>query len=111
MKRSGRRASKVERKHERFEIDLRLLVKAATILHGRTKNLAESGMGATIAGEIPLGELVELQFQLPDSSQPMVLRAEVRFRQGFQYGFKFVFPTEEQLHMIRNTIRGPKIST
>lgn len=87
-------------------MDLRLIVKRANgILHGRTKNLAEGGMAATVAGEMPMGELVELEFRLPDASEPLVLRAEVRYRQGFQYGFKFLPPSNEQLEMIRHAVR------
>ena len=100
----------VTRKFGRFLIDLRLVVKGRTTLHGRTKNLGEGGMGATVAGDIPLGEFVELQFQVPDSSEPMVIRAEVRHRQGFQYGFKFIHATEEQLAIIRDAVRGLPIA-
>ena len=95
------------RKFGRSLIDLRLVVKdKTTTLHGRSKNLAEGGMGATIAGDIPLGELVEVQFQVPQATEPLVIRAEVRYRQGFQYGFKFLQPTEEQLELIRATVRN-----
>lgn len=88
-------------------MDLRVIVKTDTsTLHGRTKNLAEGGMAATVAGEIPMGELVELQFQLPQASEPLVLRAEVRYRHGFQYGFKFLPPTAEQIEIIRSAVRG-----
>lgn len=100
------RARAVNRKFGRSSIDLRLVVKAKTTLHGRTKNLAEGGMGATVAGDIPLGELVEVQFQVPQSPEPLAIRAEVRYRQGFQYGFKFLQPTEEQLELIRATVRN-----
>jgi hypothetical protein len=105
MQRS-KRGKRIDRRYERFLIDLRLIVKIdAATLHGRTKNLAEGGMAATIAGDIPLGSLVELQFRLPESSESMALRAEVRYRQGFQYGFKFLPPTEEQLEIIRYAVR------
>jgi len=88
-------------------IDLRLVVKDKTAtLHGRSKNLGEGGMGATIAGDIPLGELVEVQFQVPLAAEPLVIRAEVRYRQGFQYGFKFLDPTEAQLELIRTAVRN-----
>jgi len=86
-------------------IDLRLIVRAKTTLHGRTKNIGEGGLGATVAGDIALGEFVELQFQVPQCDDPLVIRAEVRYRQGFQYGFKFIDATEEQLTIIRNTVR------
>ena len=94
------------RKFGRFLIDLRLIVRSKTTLHGRTKNLGEGGLGATVAGDIPLGEFVELQFQVPESPDPLLLRAEVRYRQGFQYGFKFVDATEDQMAIIRNAVRG-----
>src|SRR5215470_10516789 len=90
------------RQHGRFLIDLRLVVQAKATLHGRTKNLSEGGLGATVAGDLGLGELVQLQFQLPESQEPLVFRAEVRYRQGFQYGFKFINPSEKQLDIIRH---------
>lgn len=105
MQRS-RRPLRFERKYERFVIDLRMIIriKGAT-LHGRTKNLAEGGMAATVAGDIPLHEFVELQLQLPETPEPLLLQAEVRYRQGFQYGFKFLDPTEAQVQTIRGAVR------
>lgn len=93
------------RRHGRFLIDLRLIVKANTTLHGRTRNLSEGGLGATVAGDIPGGEIVQLQLQLPESEEPLLLVAEVRYRQGFQYGFKFVNPSDKQVEIIRRAIR------
>lgn len=74
-------------------------------MHGRTKNLAEGGMAATVAGDIPMHEFIELQLQLPETPAPLVLQAEVRYRQGFQYGFKFIDPTVDQVQTIRNAVR------
>lgn len=106
MQRS-RRVHRIERKYERFLIDVRLIIRTkAGELHGRTKNLAEGGMGATVAGDIPLNELVELQFQAPGSSVPLVFRAEVRYRQGFQYGFKFLPLPEDKLEIIRDAVEN-----
>jgi hypothetical protein len=95
----------ISRQHGRYLIDLRVIVKAKATLHGRTKNLSEGGLGATVAGDISLGDFVQLQFQLPEQSEPMTFRAEVRYRQGFQYGFKFISPTQKQLDVIRRAIR------
>jgi hypothetical protein len=95
----------ISRQHGRFLIDQRLIVKAKTILHGRTKNLSEGGLGATVAGDIGLGDFVQLELQLPEIPEPLLFRAEVRYRQGFQYGFKFISPTEKQIDIIRRTIR------
>jgi len=95
----------ITRKYPRFQIDLRLAVKAATVLHGRTRNINEGGMGATVAGDINLGEIVQLQFQLPETHRPMTIHAEVRYHQGFQYGFKFINITDQQAEAIRRAVR------
>ncbi|HZR28185.1 MAG TPA: PilZ domain-containing protein [Terriglobales bacterium] len=95
----------IPRKHQRFLIDLRLVVKAATTLHGRTKNISESGMAATLAGDISLGTIVELQFHLPQTPKPMIIHAEVRYNQGFQYGFKFINITAQQAETIGRVLR------
>lgn len=63
-------------------------------------------MGATVAGDIPLNDVVELQFQLPNSSGPVRLQAEVRYRQGFQYGFKFKALSAEQIKAVRESMEG-----
>jgi PilZ domain len=95
----------IVRQYARVLIDLRLIVRSKTVLHGRTKNLGEGGMGATVAGDLELYEVVELRFQVPESADPLLIYAEVRYRQGFKYGFKFINPTREQLEIIRETIR------
>ncbi len=106
MQKSGR-AKKFARKYERYLMDHRLIVHAASgALHGRSKNLAEGGMAATVAGEIPMGEVVELEIQLPRLSNPLIVKAEVRYRQGFQYGFKFLPLTNEQISMVRSVVES-----
>lgn len=106
MQRPSPRTWATSRQHGRFLIDLRLVVvRGETTLHGRTKNLSEGGLGATVAGDIPVGEFVKLQLQLPESQELQVFRAEVRYRQGFQYGFRFISPSDKQIEIIRRTIR------
>jgi hypothetical protein len=89
------------RAHPRFLLDLRLIVRAKETQHGRTKDIAEGGLGATIAGEIALGEIVELELQLSGTAEPLKLKAEVRYRRGFQYGFMFLQAAEQQKELIR----------
>jgi hypothetical protein len=89
------------RAHTRFLLDLLLVVKGKETQHGRTKDIAEGGLGATIPGDIAIGEVVELEFQLPQMTEPMKFKAEVRYRRGFQYGFRFLHPTEQQREIIR----------
>jgi len=105
--RRGPEIHRIVRRHHRYLLDIRVVVKSGgTTLHGRTKNLAEGGMGATIAGEIPLRSIVEVQFRLPEYPDLVALRAEVRYRQGFQYGFFFISVGEREAEAIRNAVRG-----
>jgi c-di-GMP-binding flagellar brake protein YcgR len=93
------------RAHSRYLLDLRIIVRAKETLIGRTKDLAEGGLGATIPNNINIGEIVELELLLPDTKEPLKIKAEVRYRQGFQYGFKYIHITEQQKEMIRRTTR------
>ncbi|MGZ4874795.1 MAG: PilZ domain-containing protein [Candidatus Angelobacter sp.] len=93
------------RAHSRYLLDLRIVVRTKETLIGRTKDIAEGGLGATIPGSINVGEIVDLELQLPETQEPLKIKAEVRYRQGFQYGFKFVHITEQQKEMIRRTTR------
>jgi PilZ domain len=49
----------------RYAMDQRLVVKAGVTLHGRTKDISETGLGATVAGELKMHEPVELELYLP----------------------------------------------
>src|SRR5579864_1898343 len=96
------------RAHPRYLMDQRLIVKTASILHGRTKDISEGGLGATVAGEILTNRPVELNFHLPGSSTPLKITAEVRYCQGFQYGFRFLAASERQKTEIREAVRAMK---
>jgi len=98
------------RAHSRYLLDLRIVVRAKETFIGRTKDIAEGGLGATIPSEINIGEIVELELQLPDATEPLKIEAEVRYRHGFQYGFKFVKITEQQREMIRRTTRDLRMA-
>jgi c-di-GMP-binding flagellar brake protein YcgR len=91
------------RAHARYALDLRVVVKGSATLHGRTKDIAEGGLGATLPGNIEIGDIVELELQLQETQDPLKLRAEVRYRRGFQYGFRFLNCTEQQRELIRRT--------
>lgn len=93
------------RAFRRFLLDIRLVIRAGEVLHGRTKDVGEGGLGAVIPGNISIGEVVELELQLPSNNESLTFQAEVRYRQGFQYGFRFLHPTEEQRELIRRATR------
>jgi hypothetical protein len=72
------------------------------MLMGRSVDISESGIAAMLTVEALLGEVVELGFILPGS--PVTIRAVVRQRNAFRYGFEFVdFDSEHEL--LRRTCR------
>jgi PilZ domain-containing protein len=93
------------RAFKRFLLDIRLVIRGKELLHGRTKDVGEGGLGAVIPGNIGIGDVVELEIQLPHNNQTLTFQAEVRYRQGFQYGFRFLHPTEQQRELIRHATR------
>ena len=98
------------RAHSRYLLDLRIVVRAKATFIGRTTDIAEGGLGATIPSDIDIGEIVELELQLPDEKETLKVKAEVRYRHGFQYGFKYIQATEQQKEMIRRTTRDLRLA-
>jgi hypothetical protein len=90
-------------------LDQRLILRAAgVVFHGRTKDIGEGGLAATVAGELPVDTPIEFEFYLPGNLSPMKFLAEVRYHQGFQYGFRFLGISDEQRALIREaTLRLP----
>jgi hypothetical protein len=83
------------RRHPRFPLhaDIRVHSHSAGLLTGYTVDISESGISAMLRLELPMGELVELEFELPYG--PVAIRAMVRHRSAFRYGFQFVEPEPE----------------
>lgn len=78
------------RRHPRFKLDVEVVVHSHTtgVLKGRTVDLSESGIAAMLKMEVPVNELVQLDFRLPEGS--IEIEALVRQRNAFRYGFQFV---------------------
>ncbi len=51
-------------------------------------DISESGLAAMFTIEVPVGEVVELNFTLPFG--PVMTYAVVRQRNAFRYGFQFL---------------------
>jgi PilZ domain len=92
------------RRHPRFkiEVDIRIQSRTCGALKGRTVDISESGVGAMLTIEAPLGEVVELSFTLPDG--PVTLCATVRQKNAFRYGFEFV-DLDSVHEVVRRTCR------
>lgn len=71
------------------------------VLWGRSADLSENGIAATISGELFEGEVVTLSFSLAPGAAPLEMRASVRFRRGFFCGFEFLILTDEQRAQIK----------
>ena len=94
------------RRYPRFVLDVRLHVKMFQngefcSCWGRSTELGQDGIGATLTGSLSKGEIVTLEIPLPLTPYPIKVRAIVRFCQGLRYGFEFLTMSESQ----RDTVR------
>ena len=83
------------RRFPRFVIDVRLQVKMFQAgefrsCWGRSTEMGQDGIGATLTGSLEPGEIVTLEIPLPLTPYPIKVRAIVRYRQGLRYGFEFL---------------------
>jgi hypothetical protein len=83
------------RRFPRFALDVRLQVKMFQAgefrtCWGRSTEMGQDGIGATLTGSLETGEIVTLEIPLPLSPYPIKVRAIVRYRQGLRYGFEFL---------------------
>jgi hypothetical protein len=93
------------RRFPRFAVDARLQVRMFQngefcTCWGRSTELGQDGIGATLTGDLETGEIVSLEIPLPLSPYPLKVRAIVRYRQGLRYGFEFLTLTESQRDML-----------
>jgi hypothetical protein len=72
---------------------------------GRSTNFGEGGMGAMLAGELALGDLVGVAFRVPEVEAPIRARALVRHQAQLQCGLSFVGLLPEQQMIIERWSR------
>jgi hypothetical protein len=92
------------RRHRRFKIEVgvRVYPRGCPVVRGDTVDLSESGISVMLRIEIPVGEVVRLEFTLPFGDVDLL--AMVRQRSAFRYGFQFVEASSAQ-DMIGRTCR------
>jgi c-di-GMP-binding flagellar brake protein YcgR len=80
------------RKRPRFklDVDVKIYPRDKSRATGRTVDISEQGLAAMLKIEIPLDQVVRLEFELPTGV--VSIRALVRQRDAFRYGFQFVEP-------------------
>jgi len=96
------------RRYPRYALDVRVkarMLQNGTDLNcwGRSTELGRDGIGATLTGELQVGDILSLEIPLPLSTRALKVRAIVRFRYGLRYGFEFLAVNETQREMIRRT--------
>jgi hypothetical protein len=93
------------RRHARYYTDFPVGV---TMLGGdgykrieaHSKDLSEAGIGILVADELVLGEVFSLEFSLPDATSSWEVRAVLRHRRGYHYGFEFLSLTRPQAELL-----------
>ena len=96
------------RRFARYRLDARIQMTVfrdgATIsLWGRTSELGQDGVGATLSTELQIGEVVSMEFPIPVSPYFMKVRAIARYCEGLRCGFEFLIVTEDQRETLRRT--------
>ena len=92
------------RRHPRFKLNIDICVypRNASVVRGHTVDISESGISAMLRVEVPIGEVVRLEFELPLG--PVEVHALVRQRIAFRYGLQFV-ESSSGLEVIGRTCR------
>jgi hypothetical protein len=93
------------RRFQRYPADIRVSVEVfrpdgSASMWGRSTELGEDGIGATLTGEVEPGEVVSMELSLPVASVPLRLRALARYRDGLRHGFEFLALSEEQRELL-----------
>jgi PilZ domain len=96
------------RRHQRYRSDFRVTVSHLgdqyQKLEGHCRDLSEAGIGILLAADFNGGEVVGLRFSVPGVAVPWDVRAVVRYRRGYQYGFEFLSLTPEQRRAIESCL-------
>ena len=95
------------RRHPRYRADFQVTASYLAgnqyrKFEGHCSDLSESGLGMLLATDINNGEVVGLSFSLAGSTTVWELRAVVRYRRGYHYGFEFLTLTTEQRESLRS---------
>jgi PilZ domain-containing protein len=84
------------RRHPRYRLETEICIypRNMPVVHGYTVDISESGISALLRIEVPLGEVVRMEFKLPLGV--VDVHALVRQRNAFRYGFQFVEDSSAQ---------------
>jgi len=97
----NRVADRRQRRYPRFRSEFPVTVSLFSgreheNLNAHCRDLSQGGIGMLIAADLNVGEVASLVFSLPTVPQPWNLRAVLRCRRGYQYGFEFLALSPQQ---------------
>jgi hypothetical protein len=92
------------RRHPRFKLDIGVCVypRNLPVVRGHSVDISESGIAVLLRDELPIREVVRLEFTLPMG--PVEVHALVCHRNAFRYGLQFVLSASAK-DVIRRTCR------
>lgn len=98
--------SSLPRRYPRYQLDIHVSAHVfrpgeSISLWGRSNEIGEDGIGATLTGELEPGEVASLELALPLAGYPVKFRALVRYRDGLRHGFEFLALNTTQRDEIR----------
>ncbi len=97
------------RRYERFDIDTeitaRLSYEGAEIMRGYALDISINGIAGVFTAGWEIGTRVWLEFSLPKCTGIMQIRAMVRNRSGYRYGFEFLNLSGRDRLLIQRTCR------
>jgi c-di-GMP-binding flagellar brake protein YcgR len=65
-------------------------------LNAHCRDLSEGGLGILVAAELSPGDVASLAFSLPGATDCWNIRAILRYRRGYHYGFEFLSLSPQQ---------------
>jgi len=98
------------RRYQRYELETELTadilgVERRETMRGRSLNINEGGIAGVFASGWDIGTSVNLQFSVPPATASVRVRAVVRNRISYRYGFEFADLTPEQRETISQSCR------
>ena len=99
-------APSTKRRFPRYAMDVRIQLSvfrdgATTAVWGRTNEIGQDGVGATLTEALQVGEVVTMEFPIPVAPYQMKVRAIVRYARGLRCGFEFLILSDD----LRETLR------
>jgi len=91
-------ATRIERKYIRYGCDQRLCVRYRLeghefAVYGRCRVVGKGGIGSLLpAAELEIGQVVSVEIAVSNPTASSTLKAQVKNRNGSNYGFQFLEP-------------------